>query len=111
MRQESTQMKIDESRKVEYKGKQDVKCPDCNRHGDVVKWRGLTLFVYTAFLGLPPIVARACHVMPLFFRGRLIHIGPLPRHTSRLSVFDHISLLPFTLPSHHSPIFTCIIFH
>lgn len=83
-----------------------MKCPDCNRHGDVVKWRELTLFVYTAFLGLPPIVARACHVIPLFFRGRLIHVGPLPRHSSRLSVSStpsHFSLTPSLFTS---PIFT-----
>jgi hypothetical protein len=83
--------------------KQDVKFPDCNRDGDVVKWRELTLFVYTAFLGLPPIVARAYHVMLLFFRKRLIHVGPHPRHRPRLSLpstTSHFSLLGFTLLIH-----------
>lgn len=59
----------DDSRRINTKNKEMGKgsrvqektseIPELSQDGrDVVKWRELTLFVYTAFLGLPPILAR-----------------------------------------------------
>lgn len=44
---------------------------------DVVKWRELTLFVYIAFLGLPPILVRAMSCDPSLFSRSFLVINEL----------------------------------